>query len=144
MKYDLQPQWPLCHSSSPATKPRLEPTKVFITNTKHAAPSSRHCVALATATVDALEGRRHIETLRRWYPTALFNQLSRKAQTYRAENNDTPTSLICRAKKIKISPVSDTKVEVCLTVLSDNRIKAIAMALERVREKWIVIAFETD
>lgn len=104
----------------------------------------RYCAVLAASTVDALEGRRHIETLRRWYPTLLFAMLRRKSQEYSRLNQANRASLICRALKVSILTINAVHAEVAVTIVSGKRIRAVAMSLKQVRNKWVVTAFETD
>lgn len=108
------------------------------------APHSESCLALALATMDALEGRRHIETLRRWFPPSIFTSLRRQAIEFAAQNPQRMASMVCKPLKMKLARTSPTHLEVALTVISSRKIKAVAIAMDREHHgRWLVSAFET-
>lgn len=95
--------------------------------------------ALASAILDAVEGRRDLRSLDRWLTRELFHQLSKSCGVPQGAG-----SKLRRAKphSTRIWCTSRDVAEVAVTVWDQDRLRAVAMRMVRKRQGWIVSRVE--
>ncbi len=93
---------------------------------------------LATAIVDTVEGRRDVRTLARWLSTTLFKRLASQLEVQEVPANPKPA----KAHSARAYRVSPDSAEVAVTLWDRDRLRAVALHMERNRGRWIVTAAE--
>lgn len=103
-----------------------------------ALPDPRRWTAtLAQAALEGMHGRRSIQQLVRWTDEAVYKAIARRA----AEQVATP-AVRPRVRTIRSCQVTDTVAEVCVVVQLGTRVRAVAVRLEAVDDRWLCTAFD--
>lgn len=92
---------------------------------------------LACAIIDSVEGRRDVRTLSRWIARDLFPKLTSCCAELE-ERHPKPA----RAHSARSWQPSPGVAEVAVTLWDRDRLRAVAMRLERPRNRWLVTALE--
>ncbi len=93
---------------------------------------------LAVAAVDVMEGRREIRSIQRWMTPEVRRQIQAAATQRRGRGGSLP-AIAMAARTYRVNP--DT-AEFAVTVWDQERARAVAGRLVRLRERWHLTELE--
>lgn len=94
---------------------------------------------IAVAVVDVIAGRKDPRSLQRWMTTDVYGSLRASVSAARGGR----ASLPALAMTSRICPVSNETFEFAVTVWDQNRARAVAGRLVRLRDRWQLCELET-
>ncbi len=95
--------------------------------------------SLAAAIIDCVEGRRELRSIQRWLSRELYARLAKACS-----NKDHPSRRSGRINphSSRVWQVDDDTYEIAVTLWDRDRLRGVAMRLERIRLRWTVTAVE--
>lgn len=93
---------------------------------------------LASATVDALAGRRDHRSLQRWLTPAAYETLVANISAAPSAGS----SLTARPLNARIFEIDERTVEFSVTVWDQHRVRAVAGRLMKLRHRWLATALQ--
>lgn len=97
----------------------------------------RWTVKLAQAAFEGVHGQRPIQQLTRWTDDAVYRSLARRAADQAATSVVRP-----RVRSIRVCRVSDLVAEASVVVTLGARIRAVAVRLDAVDDRWLCTTFD--
>lgn len=94
---------------------------------------------LAVALMDSIEGRRDLRTLRRWMTTELYQRLEKSVAIF---DPQTKAQASLTANSCRIWRPSANAAEIVVTIWDEDRLRAIAMRMERRHARWTITSVE--
>ena len=94
---------------------------------------------IAVAVVDVIGGRKDARSLQRWMSAEVYGSLRASARLSR----DNGGSLPALAMSSRVCRVASETFEFAVTVWDQNRARAVAGRLERLRDRWQLCELET-
>ncbi len=98
---------------------------------------------IAVAVVDVISGRKDPRSLQRWMTADVYGYLRASTSASTSASRGRGGSLPALAMTSRICPVSNETFEFAVTVWDQNRARAVAGRLVRLRDRWQLCELET-
>lgn len=97
------------------------------------------CHAVAKASVEILNGARPLTQLIRWVTVDVYDQLDRRLQLMTRHGRKQHLPGPVKVRRMRLQRASETAFEACATIEDQERVRAVALRLERRHSGWRVV-----
>lgn len=97
------------------------------------------CHAVAKAAVEVLNGARPLTQLIRWVSVDVYDQLDRRLQLVSRHGRKRHLPGPVKVRRMRLQKASDVAFEACAAIEDHERVRAVALRLERRHSGWRVV-----